>query len=299
VTNQIVLRHFWHIDDVTKNFVTNLVRDCKKTDQDVIITSVFVGPNIWIKAIQTIVTRFGKRLDNKTIQQRTYRLASPIISTRGKEIKNVWYTGENLRPPSDNRWNVTLSFEIDETKERNIYLPFWATRFGPDLAESVVAQEKFLYPRVLSDQREKFACAFIGNPEPTRLSAIKALQKIGKVDLFGAAFNNPVKDKMEILKQYKFNLCFENDLYPGYVTEKVFESWEAGCIPLWWGLDAANYLNPDSVINFAKNSEAETLELIANLERNEERLNQLRNLNLLAKPYDFDLLRKNLANLLS
>ena len=44
-------------------------------------------------------------------------------------------------------------------------------------------------------------------------------------------------------------MCFENDLYPGYVTEKPIEAYLSGAIPLYWGLDARGYLNPKAVIN--------------------------------------------------
>ena len=39
-------------------------------------------------------------------------------------------------------------------------------------------------------------------------------------------------------------LSFENDLYPGYVTEKLVEAYVSGTVPLYWG-DLGN----DSMIN--------------------------------------------------
>ena len=44
-------------------------------------------------------------------------------------------------------------------------------------------------------------------------------------------------------------LCFENDVYPGYVTEKPFEAWATGAVPLWRGSDPAGYLNPSAILN--------------------------------------------------
>jgi len=42
--------------------------------------------------------------------------------------------------------------------------------------------------------------------------------------------------KNEILKTYKFCICYENarDI-PGYITEKIFDCFFAGCVPIYWG----------------------------------------------------------------
>ena len=98
-------------------------------------------------------------------------------------------------------------------------------------------------------QEKKFLCAFINNPEPTRIRALLELSKIGTVDIFGRYSGNYVKDKIEVSKNYRFSMCFENDLYPGYVTEKPLEAWLGETIPLYWGDDSGGYLNPNCLIN--------------------------------------------------
>jgi hypothetical protein len=42
--------------------------------------------------------------------------------------------------------------------------------------------------------------------------------------------------KKEILQKYKFSICYENvkDI-PGYITEKILDSFEAGCVPIYLG----------------------------------------------------------------
>lgn len=42
-------------------------------------------------------------------------------------------------------------------------------------------------------------------------------------------------NKLEYLKQFKFNLCPENTNFNGYVTEKIFDAIISGCIPIYWG----------------------------------------------------------------
>ena len=41
--------------------------------------------------------------------------------------------------------------------------------------------------------------------------------------------------KLAFLKDHIYNLCFENGLADGYVTEKLLHAKLAGCVPLYWG----------------------------------------------------------------
>lgn len=41
--------------------------------------------------------------------------------------------------------------------------------------------------------------------------------------------------KINLLKQYKFNLCYENIALEGYVTEKIFHCFLTGTIPIFYG----------------------------------------------------------------
>jgi len=50
-----------------------------------------------------------------------------------------------------------------------------------------------------------------------------------------AASRGPVKSKAETLSQYKFALCFENMILRGWMTEKLFDCFFAGVVPVYWG----------------------------------------------------------------
>jgi len=124
--------------------------------------------------------------------------------------------------------------------------------------------------------RPGFVCAFIGNPEPIRFRAVDELRKFGEVQVFGTAVDRPVSRKLDVAKDFRFVLAFENDVYPGYVTEKPLEAYACGAVPLWRGLDAAKILNPHSMINaldfpslshFAKE--------VASLDADPEKLNRV------------------------
>lgn len=175
---------------------------------------------------------------------------------QGRAHAHVWFTGENVRPPSTG-WDATLSFDVDPLGGRNTYVPLWwwsTGVLGPALSmftDPAPGIDDLLAARSANEVPSGFVVAFINNPHPMRFHAVQALSRFGKVDVFGRAVGRTVPNKATLAGKYKFMLCFENDLYPGYVTEKAVEAWATGAIPLWWGSDPAGYLNPDALLNAA------------------------------------------------
>ncbi len=43
------------------------------------------------------------------------------------------------------------------------------------------------------------------------------------------------KNKLETISEYQFSICFENMIWPGYMTEKIIDCFVAGTIPLYLG----------------------------------------------------------------
>lgn len=177
--------------------------------------------------------------------------------TSGAKNK-IWLTLENVRPPVQDNFLVTLSYDQFDFDQTNFYLPAWYMLVGlfgrvNREYEGLGTQEEIeraryknlLNPRALTNYSEKlFACAIYGNPHPVRLKAIQSLSKIDKVDLYGRITGTLVTSKFEIGKKYKFAVCFENNFYPGYVTEKLLQAYTAGSVPIYWG-----HLGDDIVIN--------------------------------------------------
>lgn len=67
-------------------------------------------------------------------------------------------------------------------------------------------------------------------------------------------YRGSVKSKYTTLNQYRFCICFENarDI-KGYVTEKIFDAFTAGCIPVYWGApDITDYVPSDCFIDYTK-----------------------------------------------
>jgi hypothetical protein len=50
-----------------------------------------------------------------------------------------------------------------------------------------------------------------------------------------AASRGPAVSKSETFAQYRFAICFENSILRGWITEKLFDCFFAGTIPIYWG----------------------------------------------------------------
>ena len=52
------------------------------------------------------------------------------------------------------------------------------------------------------------------------------------------SYRGKIDSKKEVLENYRFAICYENarDI-PGYITEKIFDCFFAGCVPIYWGAD--------------------------------------------------------------
>ena len=217
-------------------------------------------------------------------QARTYRFLashtkSGIDFSKGKYSPNqqpsklakysIFFTGENERPPYGD-WDCYLSFDLNSYGGKNAYLPLWwitssdliRPTVSPYLGRSITLDQMLTPRESNSKKRDKFCVAFIGKAYPFRMQAIAALSALGKVDVFGGIARNSDKkaalEKYETSQKYKFVFAFENDLFPGYVTEKAPEAWATGAIPLYWGSDPSGYLNQDAMINLANYENLET-----------------------------------------
>ena len=64
-------------------------------------------------------------------------------------------------------------------------------------------------------------------------------------------FKGLIQDKTAFLQQHKFCVCYENTKeLPGYVTEKIFDCFKAGCIPIYWGApNITDYIPPNCFID--------------------------------------------------
>ena len=61
--------------------------------------------------------------------------------------------------------------------------------------------------------------------------------------------NGPVSDKIEFLSNYKFSIAMENSDGDGYLSEKIYDSFRSGTIPIYYGDYVIDeFINPKTYI---------------------------------------------------
>jgi hypothetical protein len=110
-----------------------------------------------------------------------------------------------------------------------------------------------------------------------RIEAMAALSRLGVIDLYGrgwrrwwsrsamwlpywrnrralmSIYKGACGSKFEVLAKYEFCLCLENMRMNGYISEKIFDCFYAGTIPLYLGApDILKYIPADSFVDVRK-----------------------------------------------
>lgn len=181
----------------------------------------------------------------------------------------LFHTAENLRHnhlPTD----YSISSDIVDDSETHIRLPYWMEMVDWS-HEGVSGNQNPRYGSLLSInrlmqplgnnfiKRDRLIAFFTSHLREPRKTILNILEKKLKIDKYGPFFNKEIKNhhssnflKKDILQHYSFNLCPENSLYPGYITEKIPESFHSGCLPISWTDSNVNIdFNMDAFINLA------------------------------------------------
>lgn len=214
------------------------------------------------------------------------------VLERVKADVRIFFSGENLHNPRHaqyadymlsgaNPFDFAMGFDEFEY-EKYLRFPLWLVyMFAPNATNEDIRKrcEELCYPAI--SQKSSF-CSLVARADwlGIRTQIYKGLSMIGHVDCPSELLHNDERlrnefadDKRAYLAQYKFNICPENTSAHGYVTEKLYESVACGCIPIYWGTEKLDIINPDVVLRWQKN------------ESNEELLQKIRELNVDEKRY--------------
>jgi len=185
-----------------------------------------------------------------------------FFSNRGEHLHRlhncvkIYFAVESLTPDwRECDYALTCHF-IDDPRHHR--LPFYVLNIEPQVLlrggedwEAIMAAKK------------RFCSFVIGKVNPRRpekrVEFFHRLSRYKHVDSAGGALNNMgwsipqvAGAKTEFLRQYKFNIAFENASIPGYSTEKIVEPMAARCLPIYWGntrvgeeFNTASFLNYD------------------------------------------------------
>lgn len=144
------------------------------------------------------------------------------------------------------------AFDLRMTYERSAdvwtpYLPpFFADRYRRPVPEKTEAAPLVMFQSSSHDRSGRIRYA-------------TELMKHIRIDSYGTVLNNrtlPQPDrgiatKRAVIGRYKFCIAFENSVAPDYVTEKLFDGFMAGAVPVYRGApNVADFVpSPDSYID--------------------------------------------------
>ncbi|MDF2434007.1 MAG: alpha(1,3/1,4) fucosyltransferase [Mucilaginibacter sp.] len=114
------------------------------------------------------------------------------------------------------------------------------------IAPSSLIKQTDYNPEKILASKTKFCNFLYSHKVPYREAFFSQLSKYKKVDAPGRSMNNmPGIDsiyagnkwdiKKQFLSEYKFTIAFENDIFPGYQTEKLYDAMQADSIPIYYG----------------------------------------------------------------
>jgi hypothetical protein len=180
---------------------------------------------------------------------------------------SLFHTSENIRHDAMNT-GYSISFDLAVHSNAHFRFPYWMEIIDWS-HEGIIGNQNPRFGQLLtiSTMTQPLGNAFLSRPhkvaifsshlrEP-RATLIKAVERYFPVKGFGPHFDEAILDhhqsgfnKIDILRDFAFNLCPENGLYPGYYTEKIPEAFAAGCLPLTWAdTNVCADFNPKAFIN--------------------------------------------------
>lgn len=186
----------------------------------------------------------------------------------------IFFTPENVIP--DYRYcDYSIGFNYDDDNPRHLRYPLYL--FYGDI-HNLVKKERITAEDV--QHKNKFCSFVVSNAgPPERLAFFRKMLSVKHVDSAGRAYNNmpdgwtiPRGEKINFLKDYRFNIAYENSASPGYLTEKIFEPMDVLTLPIYWGDPKVhNDFDPQSFINVRDfSSDDAVIRYVMELENNKE-----------------------------
>ncbi len=186
-------------------------------------------------------------------------VGKPLYLKRHPNRHNILVSGENLHQRFTRYRDycldaVGLAIGYDEVDADNyMRFPLWLIYlFEPVIDIKMIRQRIAEINSAKSSA--KYECALVSSHDKwhTRQPIYDGLKDILDIQCAGKLYHNTDvlwdqydNDKINFLHDCKFNICPENEDTPLYVTEKLFEAFKAGTIPIYMG--AANNPEPDII----------------------------------------------------
>jgi hypothetical protein len=172
----------------------------------------------------------------------------------------------------------------DDLVDNKLYFKFYLPVWQPMIAAIPPFEEKKLCVMVAACASDKYPKKYPNELYSERKKAADFFEAVGEegFDLFGKgwdvaknkSYRGPVADKIGVIKNYRFSICYENcQGVKGYVTEKIFDCFQAGNVPIYWGasniedyipkacfIDRRDFASYEELYTFIKNMTKEAYE---------------------------------------
>lgn len=191
------------------------------------------------------------------------------LGSRKSAPLTLFQSAENIRHDV-HKVDYSISFDLNIQSGTHFRLPYWMEMIDWS-HEGVIGNQNPRYGQLLTIERlmqplgndflkrSRMAAFLSSHIREPRRTLFDAVHQVIPVTGFGAHFNKNIKDhhrsgflKYTLLKDFAFNLCPENGMYPGYYTEKIPEAFFAQCLPITWTDENVKVdFNPNAFINLA------------------------------------------------
>jgi hypothetical protein len=266
--NSANVQDYWFFEFIKKNIDANCI----------LITNLSDNKNIDI----LIASCFGDINNIKTID------AKIKIFFYGENL-NKFEQYKNIKILQDT-FDLIVGFKNTNLDEKIIRLPLWITYYPFyffDDNENILKYLQNSYNANFNLKNKQNQASLVANHDNNGIRTLIMNEVIRYVNVICPGnFNNNThkigkacKDKINFIKYTKYNICPENSEFEGYFTEKIFESLEAGCIPVYWAIDKPEkeILNEKCYVWFDTTNIDKTREDIYNMIYNS---NKYKNINL-------------------
>jgi len=210
-------------------------------------------------------------------------LGDPALVDTIEAGAKILFSGECLSSPNApelaayadyrvNSYDLSLGFDSEGSVGSESYLrfPLWILYyFSPFETKDGIAS-RIAAINGAKGPKGKF-CSIVCRHDRSgiRGQIVDALSPLGRIDSAGPWRHNDdslnagyADDKIAYLRQYKFTICPENAKGRGYVTEKLFQAFEAGCIPIYSGYSRdpePGVINPEAILFWREGESNEDL----------------------------------------
>jgi hypothetical protein len=147
-----------------------------------------------------------------------------------------------------------------------IQYPFVAVHFDVPIDTLYKVRQE-----LLKVKKTRFCCfvtsGTLGDLAPQRIALCDRIHNWKRVHSAGRVLNNVnylAPRGLEFLQwvsRFRYMICLENSKEPSYITEKPFQPWFAGTVPIYDG-GCVNELNPDAIINASTGDVLSQLEVL-------------------------------------